>query len=383
MPKRPIILFALLLQVVLLHASHIVGGYMRYGWDHATTWNIQLVLYRDCYTGVPPFDMPAHCALYRMEPNGPVRVDTFEVMPEIYTDTIVNIASPACNTTSNACVHKGYYNFQVDLPADNYSYIIAYQRCCRNGARNLLDPLSIAGYTIYAEITPIARQLHNNAVDWRAEPPVLACAHVPTTLPLTAYDADGDSLVYRFCEALTGGSDSVSMPIIIPPPPYDPVVWAPGYQYDLPLGPGSVSMLNAQTGEWYLTCHLLGIYVYSVCVSEYRNGVLLNIVRRDAELFVVDYTAASEPFADGFSVFPNPSSDWVTIVFSKNKGFGAPPEIRPVWVYDNLGNMVKKTSPSLQFDGSLSFKINDLPAGVYQCLLQTEDGIKRFQVVRE
>jgi hypothetical protein len=383
MPKRPILLFALLLQVVLLHATHIVGGYMRYAWDHATTWNIQMVLYRDCYNGVAPFDMPAHFTVYRMEPGGPVFVSNLEVMPGANTDTIVNAATPGCGAASYVCIHKGYHNFQVTLPTDNYAYIVAYQRCCRNNARNLLNPLSEAGFTIYTELTPLARQLHNRSADWGAEPPVQVCAHVPATLPFSAFDADGDLLVYNFCEAITGADDSLSMPTTIPPPPYAPVVWAPDYQYDLPLGSGSASVLNPQTGAWDLTCHLLGIYAYSICVSEYRNGLLLNTLHRESELFVVDYTAASEPASDEFSVFPNPGSDWVTIVFSKDKGSGAAPEISSVWVYDNLGNMVKKTTPSLLLDGSLSFKINDLPAGMYHCLLQTEQGAKAFQVVRD
>lgn len=42
-----------------MFATHIVGGVVYYKKLSGNTYEIKLIVYRDCFYGVPPFDNPA------------------------------------------------------------------------------------------------------------------------------------------------------------------------------------------------------------------------------------------------------------------------------------------------------------------------------------
>lgn len=102
----------------------------------------------------------------------------------------------------------------VELPIINENYLIVWQRCCRNSTiTNIFDPLSIgATYTI--EIHPEAQRTCNSSPRFINFPPTVLCVNAPFQFDHSAFDKDGDLLIYEFCEPLEGVD--VEMEEIIP-----------------------------------------------------------------------------------------------------------------------------------------------------------------------
>lgn len=103
---------------------------------------------------------------------------------------------------------------------------------------------------------------------------------MPFNFNSAATDADGDSLVYSLCAPFDGAS-SGNPASIATPPPYSPVAFVLPYSATNPLPANPAFAINSQTGLITGTPTMIGTYVIGVCVSEYRNGVLLNTLRRD------------------------------------------------------------------------------------------------------
>lgn len=87
-----------------------------------------------------------------------------------------------------------------------------------------------------------------------------------------AYDADGDSLVYE---------------LIVPFQAKDSIV--PDYKFPNEIIPGinNLISLNTQTGNFIWDApQLMGEYNIAIRIREYRNGVLINSMLRDMQIFV-------------------------------------------------------------------------------------------------
>src|SRR5690606_18840671 len=76
-------------------------------------------------------------------------------------------------------------------------------------------------------------------------------------------------------------------------PPYDDVIFnAPQYSSLNPLGIESGLSINPITGLLTGTPKLTGQFVVGVCAKEYRNGVLMSVLRRDFQFNVVNCQVA-------------------------------------------------------------------------------------------
>jgi hypothetical protein len=122
----------------------------------------------------------------------------------------------------------------------------------------------------------------------------VVCVNNPLKFDHSAYDKEGDLLVYSFCDPLSGGGrgggggncNSVT-PTPDCPPPFTPVAFrAPQYTYLFPMGGNPPVTINSLTGQISGEPNTIGQFVVSVCVSEYRNGVLLSTLRRDFQFNV-------------------------------------------------------------------------------------------------
>lgn len=89
-------------------------------------------------------------------------------------------------------------------------------------------------------------------------------------------DPDGDELVYEICEPSLGASSFSPLPLIASHPPYEPVTWLAPYTADDPLGSSPAIAIDPETGELTAFPSMAGQFVVGVCVSEYRDGVLLS-----------------------------------------------------------------------------------------------------------
>ena len=123
---------------------------------------------------------------------------------------------PACMTNPPALSYNvGYYELIVDLPDNMNGYTACYQTCCRTTPLfNVLNPLVGQGEgSSYTCNIPGTNQLpigHNNSPQFATQLNRV-CHGNYFTLNFSAFDPDGDSLVFYFCNAYDRGASINSM----------------------------------------------------------------------------------------------------------------------------------------------------------------------------
>ena len=216
-------------------------------------------------------------------------------MPKVYflpTPKVTKIQPDPGNTCvqvpENVCVEEGIYTLEVDLPIENASYIVTYQRCCRNTTITNIAAPERSGATYTVELTGEAQKSCNNSPVFRFFPPVVLCAGNSFTFDHSGTDKEGDSLVYTLCGSLLGGGESNNQSAtgVAPdpdlPPPYAQVNYlSPVYSAVQPLGATANFRLDPKTGQMSGLPQQLGQFVVGVCVSEFRGGKLMSQVLRD------------------------------------------------------------------------------------------------------
>lgn len=310
---------------VQLRADHLIGGEFAYACrgflndDPATdikVYDVTLNIYRNCLATGAYFDgvgrgtirtpqgvsAPAHLTIYRGD-------EVFEASLSILLDTVMevdfSIGNPCFEIVDPICQEIGVYRFTLELPVSDETYNISYQRCCRNGAiLNIANPEG-SGSTYAIRITPEAQNRCNASPVFNSTPPIAICINEPFDIDLSAAEADGDSLVYRFCSPFTGGSRNDPAPQFEPPPPYNEVAFrAPLYTVAQQFGPGSTLNIDPVTGRLTGIPITRGKFTVGICVEEWSRGpnpILLSDARRDFELNIIlceDRVSAALPAAE-------------------------------------------------------------------------------------
>lgn len=300
--------FCLFIGLQPLNAAHIIGGEITYedlGFtnnnpnSNSRRYRFTMTIYRDCQSSGANFDsapnssFTCHVTIYR----GSVVDTTLYLAAPTRTRLDANPGNPCLQVPSNVCVEEGIYVFPIiDLPISTESYHVVYQRCCRNNTINNILVPGQSGATYTIEVTPQAQLLGNSSPRFTGYPPIVLCAGEDFVFDFSAQDADGDQIVYEFCAPYLGGGLNFDDPEnsldgLAPDPelgpPYAPVAFdAPEFSPSIPLGQESSLQFNPFTGVMSGTPAQLGQFVVGICVSEYRNGVLLSTVRRDFQFNV-------------------------------------------------------------------------------------------------
>lgn len=281
-------LFLFLLSIVAItnvEASHIVGGELNYRCLGNDQYEISLTIYRDCFYGNPNawFDNPASVGFFDRNNNlvRTVGINGELRMVLMNNDTLDPTLTGTCFVVPpNVCVHTTTYIDTIFLPFLQGGYQLAYQRCCRNETiQNIVRPQD-TGATFSVNITEEAlRSCNMNAkfINW---PPIYICVGEPIEFDHSAFDREGDSLVYRLCTPLTGATTDAPIPRPPNRPPYAPVTFAPGFNLNNVLG-GTPLTIDPSTGFMTGTPSLIGQFVVGVCVDEYRGDSIISTTRRD------------------------------------------------------------------------------------------------------
>jgi len=303
--RIPLIILSLCIIVAMpLKAGHIIGGDMTYRCLGDQRFVIRLDIYIDCNcTNCASFDEQANFGIYLCGGNSGIPCEslrqTNSLIPlEIRVADIEPVPAPdyeCINNPPNLCVLKGSYEFVVGLPVSDASYYIMYQRCCRNVTiNNIIDPRR-SGATFFVEITPEAQVSCNNSAVFNEFPPTVICSGFPLVFDHSATDVDGDSISYRFCAPLEGagidggpdrpGINANSCTGIIPspgcPPPYFDVLYRDPFSATNPLGGAPQVVIDEQTGLITGTPNIIGQFVVGICADEFKDGQLINTLRRD------------------------------------------------------------------------------------------------------
>ncbi len=320
MKKYWLVILILLFTVCTVKANHTKGGWMSYEYLGPGTTNPSYLLYKisvhlyvECNTTVPEPEwtftifrgLPPYTQLQNIPAPQATSVSTQNcVLPECH---------PCIENVPTICYWIKTYETTVELAPSTDGYIITKERCCRvTGITNLASPSNSFGeaYTIRipGSMTGVPNAQQNSSPQFIFNDTALVCANNYFSINFTATDKDGDSLVYYFCDAYTGGSNTGNgaSPNPASAPPYSYVSYAGIFTGSKPLGP-NVS-INSKTGVISGIAPGLGEYVVCVCVSEYRNGVHFADSRKEIHLYVRNCNPVSaklKPRAatcDGFTV---------------------------------------------------------------------------------
>jgi gliding motility-associated-like protein len=315
--KRLSLISFFLLSCIMSFANHITGGEMYYvllnQQGNNFTYRITLKLYRDCNApaGSAQLDPEASIAIY----NNSTFASVFAGKVTRSNIVVLDLTSPSqcIQNPPTVCYQVGYYDFTVTLPGTPQGYTVTYQRCCRIAGINNLLGSSSAGATYTAMIpgnSVLADAPKNSSARFSGKDTVIVCANNSFCYDFSAFDADDDSLSYSFSNAYVGGNTAAPIPDPPAAPPYTSVAYAPGFS---PMAPLGIKVnLNPKTGQMCGVAPAAGIYVVTVAVTEWRNGVPIAVQRKDLQIKVGDCNlAAAQPIVideKGIVVNPDYSS---------------------------------------------------------------------------
>src|SRR5678815_873339 len=218
MPYHPSGFIKILLSLLLgfgglsqLYAKHIVGGEIYYeclgpgNMTDSRNYKLTMKIYRDCAADGANFDNPARIGIYSYI-NGvyafvrPLNVNHIEVT------NVEAIENPCLILPPNVCVEETSYIINLsNMAIIDGSYIVSWQRCCRNNSiTNIVQPNN-TGATYTIEITKDAQNTCNDGPRFNHFPPIGICVNEFLTIDHSATDAEGDQIVYEFCAPLQGG----------------------------------------------------------------------------------------------------------------------------------------------------------------------------------
>jgi len=393
--------FLFLFFSTISHARHLIGGEMTYQCLGNGDYEIDLSLYRDCASSGAPFDDLAAIAIYKC--GGDVNcsnlsqsdaLSSFDVSLGPVFPVQINLNNPCLIIPPGVCIELGKYKFKlsdfgINLLADDNSYHIVYQRCCRNSTTaNIVNPQEF-GNSFSVEITPKAQEYCNNSPKFIDVLPFVTCRGMDTNYKHSAIDIDGDSLVYNFSPLMGGGGNIISgMEVnscngVIPnpscPPPFNSVPFVGGFSYDAPFGESEKTIsIDSETGVISGILPFMGQFSYSIAVSEFRNGEFLGVTRIEAQTNITNCGVISADSTDcfftsivdidsdvNFAINPNPVNDYFIVNSSLQNE-----NSYTIKIYNFQGNLI---SEHLGTNSSEIILTDKLERGMYLVLIRLEE----------
>lgn len=270
----------IILTISPLHANHIAGGDFTVRHIQGNTFEATLVLYRDCEgnlvtdnsIAIAVFDAATDAAL----PN----LSFFMSDP---VSEIIDLANSCYDT--GLCVESQTYTQIFTLPDNPSGYYMSWERCCRN---ELAINVTAANQSMVFTVEVPDPALQNSSPQFQPYPSeAFLCINGPAQIDFGATDVDGDSLVYSMIAPLRGNFTSTVQPIYGPgsgPRPYPGLAYTPAYSLEDPVGGETPLELNPATGLVTAQPTTAGFYSLAVKVEEYRDGVKIGEVIREAQI---------------------------------------------------------------------------------------------------
>lgn len=356
-----LLVFALGILGNAVYATHMIGGDVVYRCLGSNRFEITVTLFQDCENGEPSAiaaDNPAYFSIFNATTNALVMADSqYAVSTEIVNP---NFSNACINNYPNTCLRKQVFRFERVLPPTTAGYTIVYERCCRNASiNNIVNPGNV-GVTYFASIPPFASgQCPNNSAVFKTMPPQIICSNNPFVYDFSATDADGDSLVYRLCAARPGGTPTNPKPFgnLMQHPVGVSVNYLGAYSAAMPITGVPPLQINAQTGLMTGTPINVGRFVVTVCVDEYRNGVVINTLSRDVQFVITNCSKVvvanipelpDEPNTytvqcKGYNVqFRNTSTGGFSYLWHFGVGGATSTDFEPNFTYPDTGTYVVK-----------------------------------------
>ncbi len=195
---------------------------MYYRWDSANStatvarYIVTLKLYIDCNSQPGQLDPDEPFTVFDRSNNSQYLNRRVPLISDSYIRYDPNSNPCITNAPTDVCYRLRYYETTIDLPISASGYTIAFQRCCRiQDIQNMPGRSNDYGATYMCDIpgtvTGVNRPAYRNSSPlFNPNDAVAICYGSPFTFDFSANDPDGDSIVYRLCNAYNGGGPGSS-----------------------------------------------------------------------------------------------------------------------------------------------------------------------------
>lgn len=260
-------------------ASHVPGGNVTYQCVGPNQYLVTLTLYEDCGSafeanGIQTIQINNDCGF----PVSSATLNNVVYQQEVSQLCPSQLPSSECAGGNLPGVWMHQWTGLVTLPGPCDAWTFSYSSCCRNTSNNLSTQDSYYWEAnLYSATAPC-----NTSAQITAQPIPYVCANQLVSFNMSAFDADGNTLVYSFIPAMTTG-------------PGTSVTYAGGFSAAVPI-PGIT--IDANTGQITFTPTVTGNYVVAVLIEEYdANGNLVGTIVQDYQFEVINCAANSVPQA--------------------------------------------------------------------------------------
>jgi hypothetical protein len=251
------------------NASHMLGADLSYKHLSGQKYLVQYTLYRDCNGISAPSNMnlkasSANCdfsAFYSLElvPNSSKELNT--LCPTVES---------TCNGGNIIGIQSYDYSCEVDIPFSCEDWKFSVTDCCRNSAITTINDPSSS--TIYLEAFLNNTYGPNSLGTFKMSAATKLINGRNEIIDASAYDSEGDSLVYRLSTPRISAEQNVS--------------FLSPYNQNKPLG--AEMTINSATGEISVSPTHLLTGILSVEVLEFRNGIHIGTISREMQMNVVN-----------------------------------------------------------------------------------------------
>lgn len=285
-----------------VNANHIAGGDFSVQHVEDNIFEATLILYRDC-EGNLVVDQTINIAVFDAVTN--VYLPSVSFTMSNPSQQNILLANDCYDT--GLCIDAQIYTALITLPNNPNGYYMSWERCCRNELALNVNATN-QGMVFTTEVPDPA--LQNSSPQFAPYPSeTFLCVNSETVLDFSATDADGDSLVYSLITPLRGNGTSQFAPTLPQGAlarPYPPLDWTALYDLDDPVGGDIPFTIDPQTGLGVAQPTSIGSFSLAVKVEEFRDGVKIGEVIREAQLAslicVVDEASTIE-IANGDTIF--------------------------------------------------------------------------------
>ena len=225
-------------------ASHISGGELLWECLGGDSYEVTLILYRDC-AGI---DVSTTETVFA---NSPCDNFSFQVTaaPAVEVSQLCaqDIGNSTCNGGFLPGIEMYVYTAIVDLEACD-TWTLSWSLCCRNNAiQNLTNPDLQDTYiegTLNNALSPC-----DNSPQFTNEPIPYVCLGTTVSYSYGGFDVDGDSLSYQLISAMEAGGNPLAY--VFPYTPNEPIT---GLTWD-PVT-GLVTFTLNQQGNWVVVMEI-------------------------------------------------------------------------------------------------------------------------------
>ena len=194
-------------------AAHLKGGWIQYSYQgpgaspNTSRYQITVRQYLDCNSTAGQRDSRVFLGIFNTRTGALIRTETVVLSGTDNPDKTT--FSPCLSNPPRVCYLIDRYELITDLPDNPDGYTLTVQRCCRiSGIVNVSGNSANIGVSYSNTIPGVI-----NGTDYsRNSSPVFAqrdtaivCFNSPFSFDFSASDADGDQIIYSFCNGLIGG----------------------------------------------------------------------------------------------------------------------------------------------------------------------------------